>query len=112
MGSERPTDTEQQLLLATWRLGEGAYGVSIRDELRKRTGRRIAVGAVYSTMIRLEKRGWVRSRLSDPTPVRGGKAKRLFRVTPAGKQALEDARVVMERLWEGLEAPEPGGDRV
>jgi DNA-binding PadR family transcriptional regulator len=85
--------------------------VSIRDELRKRTGRRIAVGAVYSTMIRLEKRGWVRSSLSDPTPVRGGKAKRVFRVTPAGKRAVEEARMALERLWEGLERREPGAEQ-
>ncbi len=109
MEDKRATDVEQQLLLVIWRLGKEAYGLSIRDELEERTGRRIAVGAIYSTLIRLEKRGWVSSRLSDPTPVRGGKAKRFFAITELGETVVSQAKAVLNRLWEGLEVPASGG---
>jgi len=97
-----PSDFEQQVLLAVWRLGEGAYGASVRDELEARTGREVAHGAVYVTLVRMEKKGLVRSRIADPTPVRGGKAKRYFDITPDGVAGLQAARVRMERLWDGL----------
>jgi DNA-binding PadR family transcriptional regulator len=101
-----PSDFEQQVLLAVWRLGEAAYGASVRNELEDRTGSPVAQGAVYTTLIRLEKKGLLRSRLSDPTPVRGGKAKRLFAVTAEGRDGVEAVRRVMDRLWEGLPLPE------
>ena len=110
MGSDRPSDTEQLLLLTAWRLDDEAYGLAIRDELEQKTGRRIAVGAIYSTLVRLEKKGWVRSHLSGPTPVRGGKAKRFFRITDEGKRTLEEARAAMDTLWEGLAVPDPSRD--
>ena len=97
-----PSDFEQQVLLAVWRLGERAYGASVRDELEARTGRHVAQGAVYVTLVRLEKKGLLRSRLSDPTPVRGGKAKRFFEITPTGVAGVQAARRAMDRLWEGL----------
>lgn len=97
-----PSDFEQQVLLAVWRLGEGAYGVSVRDELEDRTGRDLAHGAVYVTLVRLERKGFLRSSLSDPTPVRGGKAKRCFAITPAGVEGLRDARRALDNLWDGL----------
>ena len=79
----------------------------MRDELEERAGRDVAHGAVYATLMRLEKKGLVRSRLSDPTPVRGGKAKRFFAITSAGQEAVAAARRAMDRLWDGL--PEPRG---
>jgi DNA-binding PadR family transcriptional regulator len=97
-----PTDFEQQVLLAVWRLGDGAYGTAIRDELEARIGKDVAHGAVYVTLVRLEKKGLVRSRLSDPTPVRGGKAKRFFSITERGVAGLQAARQTFDRLWEGL----------
>lgn len=97
-----PGDFEQQVLLAVWRLEDEAYGSRIRDELEERTGREIAHGAVYVTLVRLEKKGLLRSRLSDPTPVRGGKAKRFFRITPEGIQGVRQARELLDRLWDGL----------
>jgi len=97
-----PSDFEQQVLLAVWRLGEQAYGASVRDELEARTGRDIAQGAVYVTLVRLEKKNLLSSRLSDPTPVRGGKAKRFFTITPDGVDGVKAARVAMDRLWDGL----------
>ncbi len=107
MPPDLPSDFEQQVLLAVWRLGEEAYGASVREELEARTGSPVAQGAVYTTLLRLEKKGLLRSRLSDPTPVRGGKAKRLFALTVDGRVGLERARRLMDRLWEGL--PEAGG---
>ncbi len=97
-----PSDFEQQVLLAVWRLGEQAYGASVRDELEARTGRELAQGAVYVTLVRLEKKGLLLSRLSDPTPVRGGKAKRYFEITPRGVAGVQAVRRTMDRLWEGL----------
>ena len=107
MSGDAPTHNEQQLLLTVWQLeedDEGAYGVVIRDELKRRTGRKLTVGAIYTTLIRLEKKGLVESALSDPEPIRGGKAKRFFAVTPDGKKAVLEARERMESLWDGLEA--------
>ena len=102
MGSMTPSDFEQQVLLAVWRLGEDAYGAAVRDELESRTDRRFAQGAVYVTLVRLEKKGLLHSHMSDPTPVRGGKAKRFFRITPEGMAGVRDARDTMDRLWAGL----------
>jgi PadR family transcriptional regulator PadR len=103
-----PSDFEQQVLLAVWRLGGDAYGASVREELEARTGHEVAQGAVYVTLMRLEKKGLLRSRLSDPTPVRGGKAKRIFGITPQGVEGVRAMRALMDRLWEGLaEAPDP-----
>jgi len=102
MASKLPSDFEQHVLLAVWRLGDGAYGASVREELESRTGRAIAQGAVYVTLMRLEKKGLLRSRLADPTPVRGGKAKRFFHILPAGIEGVQAAREAMDRLWDGL----------
>jgi DNA-binding PadR family transcriptional regulator len=103
----RPSDFEQQVLLAVWRLEGRAYGASVRDELEERTGGPVAQGAVYTTLIRLEKKELLRSRLSDPTPVRGGKAKRLFSITEQGRAGVREVRRAMDRLWEGLPATDP-----
>jgi DNA-binding PadR family transcriptional regulator len=101
-----PGDFEQQVLLAVWRLGADAYGASVRDELEARTGAEVAQGAVYVTLVRLEKKGFLKSRLSDPTPVRGGKAKRIFRITPEGIDGVRETRRLMDRLWDGLPDPD------
>ncbi len=106
-----PSDFEQQVLLAVWRLGDEAYGASVRDELEARTGHDVAHGAVYVTLVRLEKKGLVRSALSDPTPVRGGKAKRFFRITPEGMAGVRETRHLMDRLWDGLPEEAAGGAR-
>lgn len=103
-----PSDFEQQVLLAVWRLEDGAYGASVRDELEAAIGRDVAQGAVYVTLVRLEKKGLLASSMSDPTPVRGGKAKRIFRILPAGIAGVHAAREAMDRLWDGL--PEPAGE--
>lgn len=102
MAPSIPSDFEQQVLLAVWRLGEGAYGAAVRDEIEERTGRSVAQGAVYVTLVRLEKKGLLRSHLSDPTPVRGGKAKRYFEILLEGIAGVTAAREALDRLWQGL----------
>lgn len=94
---------EELALLAVLRLGEDAYGASVRRELRKRAGRSVTVSTVYVTLMRLEEKGLVSSGLAEPTAVRGGKAKRYFRVTDAGLASLQEGRAVMERMWDGLD---------
>ena len=94
---------EQSLLLAIVHLGEKAYGVTIRQEIEARTGRDVAVGALYTSLSRLEKKGYVRSEMSDPTPQRGGRSKRHFTLRPAGAAALRQSRERLERMWKGLQ---------
>jgi PadR family transcriptional regulator, regulatory protein PadR len=86
---------EHLLLLAVLRLGDEAYGMTIRRELAAHTGRDVAVGAIYTALSRLEARGLVSSKLGEPTPERGGKAKRFYRVLPAGRRAVEKAQAVL-----------------
>ena len=94
---------EQLILLAILRLRDDAYGVTIRAELAKRAGRNVAPGAMYTALERLETKGLITSRMSDPTPQRGGRAKRLVRVTAAGVKALTRAVGAYERLLDGLD---------
>jgi DNA-binding PadR family transcriptional regulator len=96
---------EQIVLLAILRVGEDAYGVTIRAEIELCTGRDPAPGALYTTLDRLEDKGFVTSRLGDPTPQRGGRAKRFFTVTPAGIEAVARAQQSYRRLLRGLRLP-------
>jgi DNA-binding PadR family transcriptional regulator len=94
---------EQMVLLAVARLGQGAYGVSILDEIQERTGSEAAVGSVYASLDRLERVGMVTSDLGEPTPERGGRAKRFFSLTPSGIVALQRSRRALEAMWDGVE---------
>jgi DNA-binding PadR family transcriptional regulator len=94
---------EQIVLLAILRLGEEAYGVPIREEIERRTGRTLTVGALYRTLDRLEHKGYVSSAFSDPTPQRGGRSKRYFAVKPLGLRTLRASRAALSAMWEGLE---------
>ena len=93
---------ELQVMLAVMRLGEQAYGVPISCEIEECTGRDVAFATVYSTLERLQKKGLVCSDLGEPTPQRGGRAKRYFRVTQAGLQAVRETKRNLTRLWRGL----------
>jgi len=93
---------EQIVMLAVVRLGDKAYGVPIRREIEQRAGRGTSVGALYSTLDRLEAKGYVHSWFADPTHLRGGRSKRYFRATPAGLDALEHSKSVLDRMWRGL----------
>ena len=93
---------EQIVLLALVRLGERAYGVPIRQEIENRTGRRTSVGALYSTLDRLEAKGHVHSWFADATPQRGGRSKRYFCVLPEGLQSLTRSKSMLDRMWKGV----------
>jgi DNA-binding PadR family transcriptional regulator len=94
---------EQMLLLAILRLGARAYGATLMQELEATAGRRVSRGAVYVTMDRMEEKGWIESRPSDPRPERGGRPRRLVRVTLEGVAELRRSREALLRLWDGLE---------
>jgi PadR family transcriptional regulator PadR len=102
VGQLRLGNLEELVLLALIRLKENAYGVTIRRELTERTGRDMSIGAVYTTLERLEGKGFVSSRIGDPTPQRGGRAKRYFRLEALGANALAVSREAVERMAEGL----------
>jgi PadR family transcriptional regulator, regulatory protein PadR len=97
-------DFEQLVLFALVRLGADAYGVTIRGEIEKRTGRAISAGALYTALDRMEKRGLVASRLGDPTPQRGGKRKRLYTLQPAGERALARVYESLRLMASGVAA--------
>src|SRR5947209_1807069 len=89
---------EEIVLLALVRLRENAYGVTIRREIAERTGRDVSFGAVYTTLERLQRKGYVSSRVGDPTPERGGRAKRYFRIEASGTRALERSQEVIANM--------------
>jgi DNA-binding PadR family transcriptional regulator len=95
-------DLELTALLAVVRLGAGAYGASIRRDLSERSRHDYAIGTIYTTLQRLEDKKLVVSTMSEPTAVRGGRAKRCFRVTAAGDAVLRRARRVTAAMWQGV----------
>jgi PadR family transcriptional regulator, regulatory protein PadR len=97
-------DLEQVVLLAVLRLGDKAYAVPILEEIQAQSGRKVARGALYTALDRLETKGCLRSRLGEPLPERGGRPRRYFTVTPAAVRALKDSRLALMRLWRGLES--------
>jgi PadR family transcriptional regulator len=96
---------EQVVLLAILRLADNAYGVTIRREITACTEREPAPGALYTTLDRLEEKGLVTSKYGDPTPERGGRAKRYFTVTARGVRAVARAQRAYQRLLKGLILP-------
>jgi PadR family transcriptional regulator, regulatory protein PadR len=96
------TDFELMILLSILRVGDEAYGVPVAREIEKTGGRSVVLATVYAALDRLEANGLVSSTLGDPTPERGGRAKRLFRVTPSGLKAVRQTRRALTRLWTGL----------
>jgi PadR family transcriptional regulator PadR len=105
---EQLGEFEHLILLALLRLRDDAYGMSVRREIVDRTGRDVSIGAVYATLDRLAAKGLITSFLTDPTPERGGRAKRSFRLTGAGIEAVNRARQELANMLEGLEFPAPG----
>jgi len=94
---------EQLLLLALLRLEDEAYGMTIRQEIQDRTDRTVAIGQVYAALERLEQKGFLSSSVGDSQPVRGGRARRTFRLTADGAEALTRSRDMMDRMAEGLD---------
>ena len=101
------TDFELMILLAALRV-EDAYGVPIAREIEATAGRVVVLGAVYAALDRLEERGLVASSIGDPTPERGGRARRYFRVTARGLRALKDTQRALVALWANLPELEGG----
>ena len=94
---------EQLALLAVMRLGDSAYGARVQRELEATAGRRASISAIYITLTRLQDKGLVSSWMGAPTDERGGKARRFFKVLPAGVAALDRARNQLLSMWDGLE---------
>jgi PadR family transcriptional regulator PadR len=93
---------EHIILLALARLDGSAHGMIVRREIEERLGRNLSIGAVYATLERLEAKGYVSSFTGEPTPERGGRAKRLFRVEAAGERALEVSEETLRSMTAGL----------
>ena len=96
---------EQLVLLALMRQGSDGYGISIAEDIGERTGRDVSIGAVYKALDRLELKGLVASRIGDPTPERGGRRKKHFRLSAAGQRALRQSLSALRSMTDGLEAP-------
>ncbi len=99
---------EELVLLSVWRLQDNAYGVSIRKNIIKNTGTDWSIGAIYDALERLTEWGYLETYQSDPTPERGGRSKRFFKLTREGADVLSRARMVQEKMW--LDLPDPGFD--
>jgi len=90
---------EELVLWAVWRLKGEAYGVTIRDHLAQKTGRRYPYGTLYSALAKLEKLGYARKTVADPSPWRGGRSRNYYRITPYGIAALKAALELKAVLW-------------
>jgi PadR family transcriptional regulator, regulatory protein PadR len=102
-------ELELMVLLAIARLGDDAYGVPISKELLTFAQREVSLGSIYAALERLESKGFVSYSLGEPTPERGGRAKRYFRVTDSGGRALKMTRAALTRLWSDIPQLQ-GGD--
>ena len=103
------TDFELMILLAILRRGEEAYGVPITREIEAAGRRNVAVAAVYAALDRLERNGMVSSSVGEPTPERGGRAKRFFQVTPQGIKSAKETQRALVALWKGVPELGTGG---
>ena len=92
-------------------LGDDAYGVTIRQEIERRSGRHVAIGAVYATLARLAEKGLVAFRLSHPLPVQGGRSRKFARLTPAGRRALKASTDMLVKMLPALSQGPEGGHR-
>ncbi len=103
MAREFLGEFEQLVLLGLARAGDQAYAVSIHEAIRQATQRSVSIPAVYVTLSRLEKKGLIASWMGSPSPRRGGRSKRHFRLEPKGVEALKQSRSMLDSLWDGLQ---------
>ena len=96
------TRSEEFVLLAIWRLQDDAYSLPIRKQISRITGRKWSLGSIYSPIERLVKRGYVSSRISEPTAERGGRHKRIYLLTQQGRRALIELRAIEVEMWRGV----------
>jgi DNA-binding PadR family transcriptional regulator len=102
MARQHLTDFELMILLSVLRIGDDAYGVPIAKEIEETGGRTVVLAAIYVALDRLEQNGLVTSTMGDPTPERGGRAKRFFKVTTKGLKAVKDTQKSLTALWSGI----------
>jgi len=96
------TRSEELLLLAVWKLQKNSYGVTIRDELKKMTKKEWAFGALFVSLERLVQKNLLTSFLSDPTPERGGRSKRIYKLTKNGLRELKNIKALQESIWQDV----------
>jgi DNA-binding PadR family transcriptional regulator len=101
---------EHLVLLAVVRIEDGAYGLTVRRELEESTGREVTIGAVYATLDRLEGKGLLRSHRTEPESRPGGRSRRQFEITDAGRAALAESRALFDRMWRGVKLFGAGAD--
>ena len=98
---------EQIVLLTLVRLGDDAYGMSVRASIHELISRDVSIGAIYTTLERLQNKGYVKSKMGEATAKRGGRAKKYFIVTGSGRRALNQFRANLEILWQGIQICQP-----
>jgi len=104
MKGDRLGEFEELTLLAVRAIKEDVYGVPVQRFVEKATGRDVTMGAIYAALSRLEAKGYLRSIMSEPTQVRGGKGRRLYEITNEGIRTLNSLRRVRDRIWEAIES--------
>ena len=92
-------ELEELVLLTVGVLFPEAYGISVMDEIETQVGRSLNISAVHSVLTRLEDKGFLKSKMGDPTEERGGRRKRIFLLTAAGKRAIEESNEVRNQLY-------------
>ncbi len=103
MSEARLREFEELVLLAVLMAGDEAYGAAVQEILAQEANRDVSLGAIYTALDRLEKKGFVRSEMGEPTPVRGGRRRREYRLTPSGLEHVREARRIRNRMWEQVE---------
>ncbi len=96
------TRLEEQILISVWRLRDEAYGIAIYDHINKITGKNLAIGGIYYPLERLVKQGYLKAEQGEPTPVRGGKSKRYYRLTELGIEEMLKAKKIQDAFWNGI----------
>jgi PadR family transcriptional regulator, regulatory protein PadR len=109
--SDHLSDFELFVMLAVAGLADDAYGVTITTRISERTGREVSIGAVYATLGRLADKGLISFSLSEPEPVRGGRARKLVALTPAGARALRHTTESLGRMLDGVKLSPATGQR-
>lgn len=102
MGRQSLGEFEEVVMLTIGVLGERAYGLAIKMEIESRLKRSVGMGALHTGLYRLEEKGYLKSRLGEPTSVRGGKPKRFFQVTARGQRVLKDVMEGRQKLWQDI----------
>lgn len=108
MGQSRLREFEELVLLSVLIAGPEAYGAFLQRILAEEADREVSLGAIYTALERLDRKGLVTSELGEPTPVRGGRRKRQYQLTPAGKELVREVRRIRDHMWARAESESPG----